>query len=52
LKNAEGIQVVRTRWRGSGIGGGQRGWVGMVSLGGDRRKGPCTEWAVLNEGGW
>jgi len=32
LKNAEGIRVVKTRWRGSGIGGGRREWVGMVSL--------------------
>jgi len=41
--NVEGIRVVRTRWRESGIGGGWRGWVGMVSLGGDRLKGLCTE---------
>jgi len=27
LKNAAGIHVVRTRWRGGEIGGGQRpGW--------------------------
>jgi len=44
--------VVSIRWRESGIGGGRRGWVGMVSLGGNRWKGLCTEWVILNEGRW
>jgi len=52
LKNAQRIRVVSTRWRGSGICGGRREWVGMVSLGGDRWNGLCTEWVILNEGGW
>jgi len=43
--------MVRTRWRESGIGGGRKGWVGMVSLGGNRWNGLCTEWVILNEGG-
>jgi len=30
-----------------GAGGG----IGMVSLGGDRWKGLCTEWVILNKGG-
>jgi len=44
--------MVKTRWREREIGGSRRGWVGMVSLGGDRWKGLCTEWVIPNEGGW
>jgi len=44
--------MVRTRWRESGIGRSWRGWVGMVLLEGDRWKGLCTEWVILNEDGW
>jgi len=44
--------MVRTRWRESGIVGGRRRWVGMVHLGGNRWKGLCTEWVILNKGGW
>jgi len=47
MKNAEGIQLVRTWWRGSRD---RRGWVGMVRLGSDRLEGLCTEEVVLNEG--
>jgi len=52
LKNAEEIQMVRTWWIGSGVGGDWRRWIRMVTLGGDRWKGLCTEWIILNEVGW
>jgi len=52
LKNVEGIRMVRTRWRESGIGGDRRGWVGMISLEGNRWKVLFTEWVILNEGEW
>jgi len=41
-----------------GLGGekvglvGPEGWVGMINLEEDRWKGLCTEWVILNEGGW
>jgi len=44
--------MVRARWKDSGIGGGWRGGVGTVSLGGNRWKGLCIEWVILNKGGW
>jgi len=34
------------------IGGSRREWVEMVSLGGDRWEGLCTECVILYEGGW
>jgi len=49
LKNAKGVQVVKTWWSGSGIGEGRRGWVGMVRMRGDRignleREGGRRKW--------
>jgi len=51
IENAERIRMIRTRWRESGIGGCQSGWVEMVSLEGNRWKGLYTEWVILIEGG-